>query len=356
MLSGGLGLGAFGAGAAARLDDVAGDRLRHVAGASAGALTAAILAGNPPGQRATRLRAFWDMVASTPGPIDAPAGHGPLRSAYNQLAAWQTLLWWRPGAFRSRLFPAPLAGAVPALFDLAPLIETLPRFVDFDRLNAGTLRLSIVATDIVSGERVVFDTVWDIGIGPRHFAACGAMLPLLSPIELGGRLLGDGGRASNTPIDLVLDAPRDAPLACFVVEQFARAGSRPDSIGAALSRAIDLGYGNQTRMLVERMAREARLRAEIGRLAAVLPAKARAGLSVPMAEASLLLLDYHAADSEAGALKSLEFSRTTLDERWQAGATAMDSALRRLRDDGAVEDLAPGLRLHRIRGGTAAAP
>lgn len=354
MLSGGLGLGAFGAGAAAALQEAGGERLRHVAGASAGALTAAILAGNPPEQRVARLRAFWDMMASS-GLPEAPAGHGPLRSAYNQLAAWQTLLWGRPGAFRSRLLPAPLAGAVPAMFDLAPLIETLPRFIDFDRLNDGALRVSLVATDIESGDRVVFDTAQGTPIGGRHVAACGAMLPLLSPIELEGRLLGDGGLASNAPVDLAMDAPRAETLACFVLEQFPHAGSRPDSIGAALSRAIDLGYGNQTRMLVERIAREAKLRAAFAGAIAALPPDAREGLAAAPADATLLMLDYYADASEAGALKPLDFSRATLEERWRGGSAAMAEALRCPREDEAGEMLAPGLRLLRIAGGTVGA-
>jgi NTE family protein len=365
VLSGGLSLGAFAAGAASALEARRGP-IPWIAGASAGAVNAAILAGNSPGQRAERLRRFWDMLASDPMPastflLGPPPAAGAWRSFYNQAAAWQTLLWGRPGLFRPRLMPGVQIGQVPALYDLAPLVERQPDFIDFDRLNSGETRLSLVATDIVSGARVVFDTQRGDRIGPRHLAACSALLPLLSPVELEGRLLGDGGLASNAPLDLVLDAPRDRELHCVVVEQFARSGSRPRSLGAALARAGDLGFGNQTRAQLRGVEREARWRDLVARLVAALPEAVRAEPQVAtlLAEAggappaTLLWLDYHAGRDEAGPGKVFDFSHATLADRWEAGEEAMEAALYRLATPELATMLAPGLLLHEVSGGAA---
>jgi NTE family protein len=262
---------------------------------------------------------------------------------------------------RPRLVPGVQVGEVPALYDLAPLVDRLPDFIDFERLNQGETRLSLVATDIISGARVVFDTQQGDRIGPRHLAACSALLPLLSPVEVEGRLLGDGGLASNVPLDLVLDAPRDRELACFVVEHFGRSGSRPRSLGAALSRAGDLGFGNQTRTILHGVQREARLRAVAERLAAMLPADVRAEPKVaallaeaaPAPTATLLWLDYQAGRDEAGPGKVFDYSRATLAERWNAGEEAMEAALRRFATPGVATELAPGLLLHEVSGGAA---
>jgi len=219
-------------------------------------VNAAIIAGNPPERRVERLRRFWDSVAADPMPatsflLGPPPAAGVRRRAYNQLGALQTLLFGRPGLFRPRLMPGPKAGEAPALYDLEPLCGRLREFVDFGRLNGGEIRLSVVATDVVSGERVVFDTAHGARIGPEHVVASCALLPLCAPVEVEGRMLGDGGLAANTPLDLVLDEPGVGDVLCFVVELFALRGMRPDTLAASLARATDLAFGGQTRRILE---------------------------------------------------------------------------------------------------------
>src|SRR6476469_9838314 len=63
VLQGGGALGAYQAGAYEALFD-AGHMPSWVAGTSIGAINAAIIAGNPPEQRASRLREFWERVSS----------------------------------------------------------------------------------------------------------------------------------------------------------------------------------------------------------------------------------------------------------------------------------------------------
>src|SRR5919199_6978765 len=62
VLGGGNALGAYLAGAYQRLHEE-GVRPDRIVGASIGAVTGAILAGNPPGRRLERLEAFWAEAA-----------------------------------------------------------------------------------------------------------------------------------------------------------------------------------------------------------------------------------------------------------------------------------------------------
>jgi len=340
VLAGGIALGAYEAGAFAALHGPARLRPGWLAGSSIGAVNAAIIAGSPPDRQVERLRQFWDAVAADPMPFTSfwwgqPAA-GPWRQAWNQKSAMDALFLGRPGLFRPRLGAGPQVGAqdVPALFDLGPLRDKLGQLVDFELLNSGATRLSICCTDVISGERVVFDTAHGDRIGVEHVLASCALLPLFAPVEVDGRLLGDGGLAANTPLDLVLDDIPDGDLLCFVVELFARQGSRPHTLAASASRAGDLAFGNQTRRILEGRQREYRLRALIGTLAAQLPPELRenAAVAAVLAEGrtdrtTVATIAYRAGLDEAGLFKVFDFSPATLAERWRAGEGAMLNAV-----------------------------
>ena len=360
VLAGGVALGAFEAGAYAALEEAGGPLPDWFVGASIGSVNAAIIAGNPPGRRVERLRRFWESVATDPTPATSflfgpPPAEGAWRKAYNEASALQTMLFGRRGLIRPRLALGGGTGAAPGLYDLQPLRERLPELLDFDRLNGGEVRFTATATDVVSGERVVFDTARGARIGPEHVAASSALLPLIAPVEVEGRLLGDGGLAANTPVDLVLDEPAPDGLLCFVVELFPLEGSRPRSVGASLSRAVDLAFGGQTRRILEGRGREHRLRALLGRLAGRLPPELRGDPEVAsiLAEAesgggsaTVVCLTRRSAPDEAHPGGAFDFSPATLADRWEAGARGMREALRRF--GGAPRPGARGLAVHEV--------
>ncbi len=342
VLAGGIALGAYEAGAYAALQDDGGPLPDWVLGSSIGAVAAAIIAGNAPEHRIDRLRQFWQAATTDPTPAASfwfgVPDAGVWRQAHNQASVLETLFFGRPGIFRPRLSPGPRAGVgdVSALYDLAPLRAQLVKLIDFDRLNRGNVRLSLCTTDVVSGERVVFDTGRGTRVGPEHVVASCALLPLFAPVEIEGRLLGDGGLASNAPLDLLDDPAFDGAL-CFVIDLFALEGSRPHTLGASLSRATDLAFGNQTRRLGEGQEREQRLRAAIGRLGEMLPPELchRPDIAALLAEGrrrqtEMHYLSYRAGLDEAGPAKVFDFSRATLADRWRAGEDAMRAVLRTL--------------------------
>ena len=340
VLSGGIALGAYEAGAYAALAGDSAHAPTWLSACSIGAVNAALIAGSPPGESVDALRRFW-AASGQAAPLlpIAWAGEGIWRDWANQQAAWQTLAFGRPGLFRPRLAPGLHAGAgdVPALFDLAPLGPTLDALVDWDRLNDGATRVALCCTDVLSGERVVFDTGCGDRIGAAHVLASSALMPLFAPVELDGRLLADGALSGNAPLDLVLDRAGDEALLCLVVELFGRAGQRPHTLAAAASRAADLAFGNQTRRILDGRAREHRLEAALGRLSALLPPAVQAdpAIAAELAPgrthpATIATVAYRAGLDEAGLLKPFDFSPATLADRWAAGEATMRAALARL--------------------------
>ncbi|MBP0445278.1 patatin-like phospholipase family protein [Roseomonas sp. SSH11] len=357
VLSGGIGLGAFGAGVYAGLEEHG--EAEWLLGASAGAVNAAIIGGNPPGRRAAALRRFWSSISADPTPLTSfwlgkPPTRGAWRRAHNEAAALQSLLLGRPGLFRSRL-STPRTSEPPALYDLEPLRRVLPEHLDFDLLNSpGAPRVTLVATDVLSGERVVFDTARGTRITVEHILASGALMPLFAPVEIEGRLLCDGGLASNAPLDLLLDEVPRRPVRCVIAEQFCRAGSRPRNLLAAASRAGDLAFGNQTWRMVEACIREFRLRGLLTQLAGALPpamqedpavAPLLGGAAAEAREMTLLVLGYRADPDEAGLIKPFDFSEVTLAERWDAGQAALREGLAQLASPDGGTRPAPGLTL-----------
>ena len=338
VLAGGVALGMYEAGAYAALHEHPKLHPEWLAGSSIGAVTAALIAGNPPERRVARLREFWE--ATDPFPLTSlwlgQFSTGALRHVQNGASVVQTMLFGRPGLFRPRLALGFQLGAqdVPALFDVGPMAERLAELVDFDLLNSGAVRLAISCTDVISGERVVFDTGHGDRIEPKHVLASCALLPLFAPVEVDGRLLADGCLGANTPLDLVLDEIDTREALCFVVELFARQGSRPHTIAASASRAGDLAFGNQTRRILEGLQRESHLRSLIGQLAAQLPDQVRDDPTVAailaegrVSRATVATIAYRGGLDEAGMLKPFDFSRATLADRWHAGETAMRDAI-----------------------------
>src|SRR3954469_6455701 len=100
VLGGGHALGAYQAGAyeARRAGDL---RPGRIVGSSTGAITAAILAGNPPERRVERLRRYWDEAAQADAWAFAPRPR-PLRTLYNAAHVTLALGLGRPGIFRPR--------------------------------------------------------------------------------------------------------------------------------------------------------------------------------------------------------------------------------------------------------------
>ena len=323
VLGGGNALGAYLAGACETLHE-AGVRPDRIVGASIGAVTGAILAGNPPERRLERLHEFWAEAALHTR--EAALGHARLRRAYNGAHAALAATLGRPSIFGHR-YPG-LLSVLPgmpgdvALYDHAPLRRTLEHLVDFDRLNRAGTRLIIACTDLETGGDVYFDSARD-EIRPEHVLASAAIAPLFPPVEIDGRLLCDPGYANNLPLDPVFDPPPGEDLVCIAVDLFGLRSPRPRSLDAAVERAQDIVFASAGRRRIDALRREYGLRER---------------LEPDGPRVRLVHLAYHAAGHELAA-KSLDYSPSSLRDRWAAGRRDMGSGLALLGGAGASDQL-----------------
>jgi NTE family protein len=331
-LAGGNALGAYAAGAyealhqRAYLPDL-------ISGASIGAVTGAIIAGNVPENRIARLHEFWRQAGFGSAFGLAPASGRP-REMYNLMHSLQTLALGRPGLFTPRLpgLLSILPGMPPdtALFDSKPLTATLERVIDFEVLNSGAVPMLIGTVDMENGESVIFDTR-RTKVDARHFLASTAFTPGFPPVEIDGRCLADPGLISNLPYDAILDPPPADDLLCFAVDLFDANGARPHSVDTGLERAQDIVFSTQALRTLDARAREHQLRHMLGEAAAYMSPDRRAQAGPLLAQArfntiTVVLVAYRAPPHELSA-KTVDFSRASLDERWATGRADMNAAL-----------------------------
>ena len=147
-----------------------GERPAMVVGASAGAINAAFFAGDPTSAGAARLERLWCDLK------------------------------------RSDVFPFSLANLLGLLRQRDHLVDShglrrlLERHLPYLRLEDAGLPVHIVAADLLSGDEVV------LSAGPVVDAvlASAAIPGVFPPVDIGGRLLVDGGVANNTPVSTAI--------------------------------------------------------------------------------------------------------------------------------------------------------
>jgi NTE family protein len=326
VLAGGVALGAYEAGAYAALN-ARGLYPNWIAGSSTGAVNGAIIAGSAPEHQVENLRQFWARASAW---SSAGLPHGAWRHTANWLSVARARFWGQPGVF-SPLRPWFWTSRT-GLYDNEPLRRTLTRSIDFDRLARAPTRLSILATDIETGEPVVFDKEAGDRLTVDHLMASCGFIPEFPAVEVGGRMLGDGALWANAPVDLVLRAPRPAGgLVCLVIDLFSR--SRPDSIEAAAARRWDLIFANQTQVAIEANEREERLQRTIaelksrtGRRGAASDTEASSQTPPPV---HVLRIAYRAPPDEAGPERQFDFSRRSVAARWAAGERDIEDLIGR---------------------------
>ena len=331
VLQGGGALGSYQAGAYQAL-------CRHdfepewIAGISIGAINAAIIAGNPRETRVERLKEFWEMVSS---PVSwSPVTKGDrARSLFNETSAALIATFGVPGFFTPRLPPAPLwppgSPQSQSYYDTAPLKKTLERLVDFDRVNDCNIRLSIGAVGVTSGNFKYFDNFEfkkrGKKIGPEHIMASGALPPGFPSIVIEGEHYWDGGIASNTPLDFVLDEGVNRDLLIFQVDLFSARGPLPVSLLEAAEREKDIRFSSRTRMNTDKNRQIHNARMAVRDLIGKLPDYLKNDPSVELLRkasrentVTVVHLIYRSKNYESSS-KDYDFSRVGMVEHWGAG-------------------------------------
>lgn len=325
VLQGGGALGAYQAGAYAALS-ATGQEPDWVAGISIGAINAALICGNAPGNRVAALRNFWRRVsARLPAPI---WDTGPLgRMLYGEAAAAAVMATGVPGFFKPRYATAFLPdtpNAAISVYDTSPLRDTLLECVDFDYLNTQGPRLSVGAVDVETANFVYFDSA-KTQITPEHIMASGALPPGFAPVEIDGRSYWDGGLVSNTPLQFVMDNLGRDPALIFQMDLFSARDAVPATMADVAQRQKDIQYSSRTRLTTDRYRQLHSIRMAANRLAAKLPKDLRdnpdlralqaTGPACPITLVELI----HRKQGFEGSAKDYEFSRLSMTQHWDAG-------------------------------------
>ena len=334
VLQGGGALGSYQAGVYEAL--AGSDYLPDwVAGISIGAINAAIIAGNAPGDRVARLRQFWEGITA---PASAIAGlwQGALEAGWadhRRLGAASAVLLGQPGFFAPRQATEWLFGRDPvSYYDTAALKGTLEALIDFDRINAKEMRFSVGAVNVRTGNFAYFDNA-EITIRPEHVMASGALPPGFPAVEIDGEHYWDGGLVSNTPLQYVLEyVPRRSRLT-FQVDVFPSRGPLPTTLAEVAERDKDIRYSSRTRAATDMLRNAHDVRHNINALFEMLPEALRATPEAQFLYAygcvttmDIVQLIYRPAEPQ-GQAKDYEFSRRTMSERWEAGRADAAAAL-----------------------------
>ena len=335
VLQGGGALGAYQGGVYQALHE-AGLEPDWVAGVSIGGINGAIIAGNPPERRLERLRAFWNLVTSRavwPFPPEGDAAH----KAHNSWSSWLTMTLGQPGFFAPRMPGAWLAPRgsrrATAIYDTAPLRETLLRLVDFDLLNRRTTRYAAGAVNVANGNFAYFDNT-ETELLPEHIMASGALPPALPMVRVGTDWYWDGGLVSNTPLQHLIDHVGQHSALVFQVDLFSARGPIPRDMADVLARQKDIQYSSRTRLTTDRYMQlctlERRLRSLLDRLPdselTEEELKLKRGLRhLPRLALVQLVYEQRVYEGEA---KDYDFSPSSMRAHWQSGYRDTERTLR----------------------------
>jgi len=326
VLQGGGALGAYQGGVYEALEET-GCRPDWIAGISIGAINAAIIAGNAPGDCIGAMRRFWTEISrELTYPIDDHIDF--VKRPYYEASALFVAMAGVPGFFAPRI--APLLPDWPANFsslgyyDTSPLRKTLLDYVDFDRINRGDTRFSIGAVNVRTGNFAYFDNR-DRKIGPEHVMASGALPPGFPPVEIDGEWYWDGGIVSNTPLQYILDNRSSCEMTIFQVDLFSANGMLPETMREVAQREKDIRYSSRTRLNTDLMRELQKLRAAAKRLAEKVPEELRGDedLAVLLSNrargpvAVMHLINRCGVHDSSS--KDYNFSRAAVIEHWREG-------------------------------------
>ena len=137
------------------------------------------------------------------------------------------------------------------LYDFSPLVKTLERYIDYDRLkpngNSNT-RLILTAVNVLTAEPLTFDS-FKQQITSKHILATSAYPLYNFPwVEVeDGVYAWDGGLLSNTPLREVIDASPVNDKRISIVENYPkRVNALPKNLPEVYHRARDIIFSDKT--------------------------------------------------------------------------------------------------------------
>ena len=272
-----------------------------------------------------RLRTFWEEITA-PTKLWLSAPDGPLAAWQQRASALTALIFGQPGFFTPR---APLdwfsSDKCLSYYRTSALKGTLERLVDFDRINdARDMRFSVGAVNVRTGHFAYFDSEM-ITIRPEHVMASGALPPGFPPVEIDGEQYWDGGLFSNTPLQYIVDYYPRRSRVIFQVDVFPMHGHLPINLDEVNEREKDIRYSSRTMSTTDMLREKHDVRHAINELHKLLPSDLANTEEAKrlyehgcVTEMDIVQLIYRPMEPQ-GALKDFEFSRSTMEARWQQG-------------------------------------
>ncbi|KTC87701.1 MULTISPECIES: patatin-like phospholipase family protein [Legionella] len=326
VLQGGGSLGVFQAGVFEGLVEY-GFTPNWIGGTSIGSINAAIIAGNKPQERLPKLKQFWQTIAQKDLFNIESSMPDPLRKIYSHWYINTALFFGIPQFFTPvvpMFFTPFMAEQIDSFYDLTPLSNLLQELIDFDYLNKGKIRVSLGATNVITGEIDYFDSRCG-KIRLEHVIASSALPPAFPPIKVNDSYYWDGGIYSNTPLDVVLDDSPRVNTLCFMVDLWERKGYLPKSLDEVVLRQEDIKFASRSEERRRNYLEKHNLRRIISTFYKQLPkhlqdlpsykAMALLGCTTHM---DIVQLTYRPKKWEVSK-KVVDFSESTMRERWIQG-------------------------------------
>ena len=155
--------------------------------------------------------------------------------------------------------------------------------------------------------------------------ASGALPPGFPSVVIEGEHYWDGGIASNTPLDYVLDEEFNRDVLIFQVDLFSARGMLPESLLEAAEREKDIRFSSRTRMDTDKNRQIHNARMAVRDLIGKLPDYLKNDPSVELLRkaakentVTVVHLIYRSKNYESSS-KDYDFSRVAMIEHWDAG-------------------------------------
>ncbi|OJW49090.1 MAG: hypothetical protein BGO67_11015 [Alphaproteobacteria bacterium 41-28] len=338
VLQGGGSLGAYHVGAYKALSE-AGYLPNVICGISIGSITAAILAGNAPKDRISKIQEFWDLVC-WPDPLEETLEYKipkELRRMHNQYANMVSIMFGQPNFFFPRVPPPQFqekgSKGATSYYDTSILRDTLLKCCNFERINQNKTRLIVGVTKVRTGELVFFDSS-EIKITPEHIMASSALPPGFPGIYIDNELYWDGGVASNSPVESILQVKPYVKTLVFMIDLFnPESPGNPQDIQEVEWVRKNIAYASRTIRQLQGISERHNLKHGLFHLLKHIPPELQNDPTIlelkdvaSEIQLHFIHLVYHASETETF-FSDAEFSRTSIKERAQHGYEDMENAL-----------------------------
>lgn len=279
VLQGGGALGAYQLGVYQAMHE-AGIEPDWVVGTSIGAINGAIIAGNQPTKRMSRLHEFWNRVE-----LNKANPFGAFMNLFgNTLINMNTVLNGVPGFFAPNpsvmLGQHANVGIERASYYTTDLLrETLNDLIDVEYLQSKKMRFTVGAVNANTGTMRYFDNFEEV-LTIDHVMASGALPPAFPAIRIDGEPYWDGGIYSNTPVEVVLDDNPRRDSTIFAVQLWNPHGPEPTSLWQINARQKDIQYSSRANSHIANQQKIHKLRHIIRELTQHIPEKTRNGSDI----------------------------------------------------------------------------